>query len=855
MIKKIIFICMLSLLGVTLIACGGTKDSAPTITNGDETYLSVTEGGVTYSFDKKTVYDLLKNSYVVSTLFSLIDEDLLNKEKVNNVSYLDMVTETEVFEAIEEATFENGKEDLTEDEIRDLEDLFEERMFSSGYRTQDEIKNYYKLEVAREKYAREMLEKEILEKDAEAEKDSEKYFPENKILGKYNSLYSDSYFAIIVKYNTAREVNDALAQLGVKIIPQDVNVAGSYSKWVWIENELELTVSDTIQTMIDLYNSQNSYRVSGYPDEFLSLVEGVQYTINDGKYQFNKIVSEDNEALNELNYTQGELIAINKGVLTEIKTTLNAYNPMDSKVDSSQKWFTNTIKSLDSGNLQYLAMKISTVDKSPLEDVRDEIIELLKEEVLTVDYISKQMVKLRSNYEIVIYDKDIEDYYLSQAENADVEFKTSKKTSKNVIAEIDGVEYTTDQVFEIMNDRYGMNFISNQINYERLLSNKELNTVYDYTGRASFDKNKVLDKTAWESLDNDIIKLKQEFESGQYAAMGWENYIKYIYQVQNEHELKLYLLYEDLGQKFIDEIYGVKDISEDSEIWDLYLYNMQQRVDEYYNVTGYHLLISVNDSNGKPINPIEWTEYQKILAEELDQQVKVYLENTTGKHSDKFAKIALEFAKSPRFVAKTGFVTQPDITNLDYNLDNIEISKFKSAGLTVKYEDLGSFENGKMVEAFSNAMLDIWNSATFTDGIDESTVIYGVDVSLGEYIISEFGYHVYVNTKSTDIPKWMDINRNKHILPTFDQIQMYLVDKENETLSKEVLAAIEKYFNPLLKELTSETIIAVELIKEQKSLNIDFKIDAFTIEDFNRFLDINLKQLEEQLTYKTSLPI
>ena len=44
MIKKIIFACMLSLLGVTLMACGGKTVLAPSITNGDSIYLSVTEG-------------------------------------------------------------------------------------------------------------------------------------------------------------------------------------------------------------------------------------------------------------------------------------------------------------------------------------------------------------------------------------------------------------------------------------------------------------------------------------------------------------------------------------------------------------------------------------------------------------------------------------------------------------------------------------------------------------------------------------------------------------------------------------------------------------------------------------------
>jgi len=854
MIKKIIFACMLSLLGVTLMACGGKTVLAPSITNGDSIYLSVTEGDRTYSFDKKTVYDLLKNSYVVSTLFSLVDEDLLKKEKVGGVSYFDMVTELEIEEQIEKTTFPNGKDDLTDAEISELEAQFDEKMFSSGYRTKEAIEGYQKLEIARKKYAKDMLEKEIIEKDAAAKEDKEKFFPETKINSKYNSLHKDSYFAIIVKYNTAKEVSDALAQLGIKIVPKEVNVSDSYSKWVWTADEVELTVAEITQTMIDLYNTQNSYKVTDFPLESLSLVEGKQYTIKDGKYKFNTSISETDEDLNKLNYTQAELLAINKGVLTQVKTNLESYDPEKSVVSANQKWFTNSVRTLDSGKIQYLAMKLSTETAKPLDEVKDEIIALLKEEVLTIEYISKQMVKLRSNYEITLFDKDIQDYYVSQAKDAKVDFKTSKKTSKDTIAVIDGVNYTADQIFEIMNDRYGMNFISNQINYERLLTDKKLNTVYDYNGKKDFDKNKVLDKEAWNALDVKLEKLKKEFAAGQYASMGWENYINYVYQVHNEHELKLYLLYEDLGQKYIKAMYDVEGIEKDSNLWDLYKYNMQKAVDKYYNVTGYHLLISVNDANGRPTDPSDWTDYQKTLAEELDAQIKVYLSNTAGKHSEKFEKVTLEFAKAPRFVAKTDFPIQPEIDNLTYNLDNIEISKFKSAGLSVKYEDLGSFENGKMVEAFSDAMIKIWKAATFTDGIDEATVLYGVDIAAGEYIISEFGYHIYVNTKAIDIPKWTEDSQNKHILPTFEQIQTYLIDKENESLSKDILAAIDKYFNPVRNELTSNTLTSIELIKEQKALNVDFKIEAFTLSEFRKFLDINLEKLVEELTYQTSLP-
>lgn len=844
-----LFLTIIAIIVIAVSCTAASKNKkGPNITNGNETYLSVTEGAKTYSFDKQTVYDLLKNSYVISTLFSLVDEDLLQKEKVGNVSYLEMVTNEDIKDAIEKATFPNGKDDLTAEEITELEEEFEKKMFSSGYRTEETINKFHKLEVARKKYASDMLDKAIIEKDAEAKDDTEKYFPASKIQSKYDSLHKDSYFAIVVNYKTVKEVENALEQLGIKLIVKDATDSASYPKWTWSADDTELTANETIQAMIDLYNTQNSYRVGNYPTEKLSLIEDVHYSIVEDKYIFNTTVQEDeDDTLNELHYTQAELSAINSGVLTQVKTNLISFDPEESVVDGKQKWFTNSVRSLDSGKIQYLAMKFATIKASPLETVKDEIIDALKSELLEAEFINEQMYKLRSNYEFTIYDQEIKDYYASQAETYKIDFQVSKKTSKDKIAEFDGVSYTPDQIFEIMNDKYGMNFISNQINYERLLSNGELNTVYDYVNE------KVLDKKAWDELTTRVKNMKQEFAAGQYAGMGWANYIKYVYQVESEHELKLFLLYEDLSKDFINKKFDIIDIEKPSSVWDIYVANMEKTLADYYNVTGYHLLVSVNDSAGNPTDTSDWTDYQKTLAEELDSQVKHYLQITPGKYSENFEKIVSVFAKAPKLLVKPGFPEMPVIEDVKYVLDNVEISKFKSAGLSVKYEDLGSFENGKMVEAFSIAMREIWNDAYFTDGADETTIIYGVDVSVGKQIVSEFGYHVYVNTKSQDIAKWEDESEIKHVLPTLEQIQKYIEDKADETLTKEMIAAINKYFTPVRTELLGQALTSIELLKDQKTLDINFEIDGFTKEEYNRFLDINIEKLTEDLVYTAHL--
>ena len=50
---------------------------------------------------------------------------------------------------------------------------------------------------------------------------------------------------------------------------------------------------------------------------------------------------------------------------------------------------------------------------------------------------------------------------------------------------------------------------------------------------------------------------------------------------------------------------------------------------------------------------------------------------------------------------------QPVVEGASYTWNGIDCAKYRSAGLSVKYEDLGEFENGKMVSEFDAAVKSI----------------------------------------------------------------------------------------------------------------------------------------------------
>ena len=132
---------LLVIIGVAVTCTALNKEKEnPFITNGDDAYLSTTEGNFEYDLTKAEMFKELKANVGLSTLINTV-----NKQILTNLGYFDKVTEEAIAEEIEKATFEDGKEGLTAEEIAEKEEEFEETMFSSyGLKTLDEIKNKYK---------------------------------------------------------------------------------------------------------------------------------------------------------------------------------------------------------------------------------------------------------------------------------------------------------------------------------------------------------------------------------------------------------------------------------------------------------------------------------------------------------------------------------------------------------------------------------------------------------------------------------------------------------------------------------------------------------------------------------------
>ena len=434
-----------------------------------------------------------------------------------------------------------------------------------------------------------------------------------------------------------------------------------------------------------------------------------------------------------------------------------------------------------------------------------EIVEQLLDDAVTTTIINTKMAELRNNCGLIIYDESLESSYTSTYTS---DYKNTKKSSKTVVAElnskdtVEGIEFvggkfgdeikvTAQDMFDDLSTKHGVLTAVDAFQFEYMLYSSD-NKILDYAKYKSgkkakdcllpADESKKDDddyetpEERWDNIVESVKSTKVAFSSGSYeqygypATYGWKNFMKeffgnyYGVTVNNEEELKIFYLYQEVVSDYSERI-----AKTDEAKWkNVYIPFMQQKFDDFFSANGVHLLISVTDKEGNISDPnaedTAWTEIQKTYAEELYQKVFEVLKCTKANEiSTVLEQIVDAFDVSPKFVADYEQVTSVQVERTNSSLKyttttktiEIEVAKYKTAGLNVKFEDLGTITQGQMVENFENAVKALWNdrakdSAQMNKGeTDESLAFYDLDFSDGEYLCTEYGYHVLTVTSFT----------------------------------------------------------------------------------------------------------
>ena len=363
-------------------------------------------------------------------------------------------------------------------------------------------------------------------------------------------------------------------------------------------------------------------------------------------------------------------------------------------------------------------------------------------------------------------------------------------------------------------------------------------------------------ENTYKGLDETITSLKLYFTNGNFAdygydaAYGWKNFLRdyfatyYGITINDNNDLKLYYIYEDTVTHITEEI-----AKTDEELWNnVYVPYMQQAYDNFFSVDAVHFLISVKDDEGQMADPAAedtaWTEAQKAAAEELYELVYSILRKTKQSSQAKvLGEIAEAFEAAPKFVkgiAQTTAAQQEyidkkyaiedkdskdTITPIEYTATfkgiTLEVSKYKTLGLEVKYEDLGTVTAGQMVENFENALKLMWNTMNVQDsGMQsgtslESNEFYADYAKDAEYLTTEFGYHVLIANKFTGKAVAKADDKNFVItLPSYKDVLVYEEDGEAvDNLPDFSIKQIETYYAPVAKDFTQSYWYQLNVMK------------------------------------------
>ncbi|MGD9886403.1 MAG: hypothetical protein AB7T03_00390 [Bacilli bacterium] len=855
------------------------EEVVPAITDANGEYLTITEGDRTYSISKQKMYEQLKKTFGQTTLLDEIDKNLLRALPKDSTNYWDAITDAEIDQAIEDAIFPDGKDDLTVDEIQEKTDDYYDNLFATkGLRTDVLVRDYHRLTLAKKLYARDQLEEAIAKADADAAADTtlDPYFTDDEITTYYDANYKNGYWTIIVPFDTQVEATNLLDQLGYSIHEKDANSTTDFSRWVKDVAGVETTLTpyEVVKAFIDMYNTVYSHQVEGYPNSTLSLIKDTQYTETvvgtDTKISFNTEISDVDEAKNMLYYTYDEMIDYQSEIENYIKRTMKTSyeSSTDTVLTSSSTWYTPTIRSYNSGTLYCFILKIVEEVAPDQEDVIDEIKDALFEKELTDTYISTEMVKLRAENDILFYDPDLEAAYVKTASSFKQTHPTSKEESKTLVAKIGTTEYSADDLFDLIDKYYGITLAYAEINYERMLSNLDFNKIYDYYLQDSSDKERILDADKWESIIIEANNLKNNFVANAYASYGfsstygWSNFIRDVYGASDDKELLYSLLYQKVKADYSAKLGDVTEIVDTDALWTTYNTKMQNIINEFYSVSGIQLLISVTDEEGNRVDPVDWTVYQNTLAKQLYEQIWTYMREIPGESAAKFQEIATAFKEAPRFLATTpqDLGSQPAGFGYVYR-GIIEVAKFKTAGLDVEYSDLGTYTNTDEADlAPVDAAKIIWNSVSDKPSTEHIPYLNEADnLGVWTYLVTEHGYHAYINTAVNAIATWDA--ENDTVLPTLQMVKTYLEDNASEYLLDEngdetdvafttaMKTAVTTFFTPIQSEITGSYYPNIKLFTEMKTLNITFKMGNYTSAEFNQYLDLQIASSYDNLNY------
>ena len=252
------------------------------------------------------------------------------------------------------------------------------------------------------------------------------------------------------------------------------------------------------------------------------------------------------------------------------------------------------------------------------------------------------------------------------------------------------------------------------------------------------------------------------------------------------------------------------------------------------------------------------------LAKDLIAEVYAYLNTAKGTYANKLQAVVNAFNASPYLVEGQAPVIYDDNGNqVKYDLTfgdaTINVAKYKSAGLYVKYEDLGTFVNGTMVENFNAAVKAIYDK-DMNDGLTDRITVLETPIE------TEFGYHLYINLSSAKITTYDSYKVNvkedgsweyvyedeektvhaveERVYPQLYEILIYTKDSLSEELTAGANTAIASYYKDVNTEISGSYFTYICQYKDLMNVLSDNGISelaSYNKADLERMVKLNIE--------------
>ena len=624
------------------------------------------------------------------------------------------------------------------------------------------------------------------------------------------------------------------------------------------------------------------------------------------------IIANTDSLVNSLESVNSDLINFSwtHDEIAELDSTIGTYLKYDGSLKvatNADKFYTQyTVTPIEGTNYYYLMLKLEETEDVKLafesdEDYKDltaeelaasdalkaEIVKAMRDDLFTTDIASKVLYEIRTKNSLTIYDRYLEAVYAynydkfftsTVAVSDYLPFNVSKDTSKTVVASlvINGtkVEITADDLFAVLEEKYGALAVSSFIDDYLLLEN---NDVYN-----PFADNKIIDKAAYkEALKNEVATIRKNFEYDYFAnsaleqygitpafpaSYGWDNFKEDYFGVTDDGDLIASSefggsVYTEASEAYTKALY--QDIDE-------VIKTIKENYADYYSVNVMNLVIYVdNDFDGKGDtyvleeaeynkDLVSWTPEQEALVPEL---VKLLLDNAplTGE-----ATLSSQMSALVTLYNKGTLTSSTNAAASLYDKDFF--GKYKAAGLKIKWEDKATYNNdSSIVEEFADELRAIYNDVLkANDLLDQDLaipVMLNNEDGTPKVFTTEFGYHYIAVTGSTStkelptdeemkaiIAKYLYINSTEEEQATFENTDGFYDNLAK--LTEDEQSFITSWYSPATEEMSGSNPIALALIADRTSDHakelINFGNDSNLEERYNAINKVLKESYEEE---------